>query len=121
MNRAMLRAIVAAALLAAGAGAWAHAFLDHAEPKVGATVPVPPRELRLWFSQAVEPAFSTAQVVDANGHRVDTGPAQADASDRSVLRVPLGPLAPGAYTVNWRAVSVDTHPTTGHFTFRVGP
>ena len=56
-----------------GTGAQAHAFLDHAEPRVGSTVPTAPRELSLSFTQKLEPAFSSVEVSDANGARVDLG------------------------------------------------
>ena len=59
--------------------AQAHAFLDHAEPRVGSTVPTAPRELSLSFTQNLEPAFSTVEVRDANGARVDQGKAQISA------------------------------------------
>jgi copper resistance protein C len=112
----------AAGLLAiATLAAHAHAFLDHADPKVGSTVAEAPAELRLWFSEPLEPAFSTAEVTDAQGRRVDTGPAQVDAGDRTLMHLRLPRLAPGSYTAKWRAVSVDTHVTDGHFAFRVGP
>jgi copper resistance protein C len=112
----------AAGLLAiATLAAHAHAFLDHADPKVGSTVATAPAELRLWFSEQLEPAFSRAQVTDAQGRRVDTGPAQVDAHDRKLMHVRLSRLAPGSYTATWRAVSVDTHVSEGHFAFRVGP
>ena len=117
-----VRHIVAASLLAAAsAAAWPHAFLDHSDPRVGSTVSVAPAELRLWFTQDVEPAFSTIEVLDASGKRVDGGQVEADPQDRTVLRVALQKLQTGTYTVNWRSVSVDTHPSQGRFTFRVGP
>jgi len=97
--------------------AQAHAFLDHAEPRVGSTVPTAPRELSLSFTQNLEPAFSTVEVRDANGARVDQGKAQISAD---VMRVGLKPLPPGTYKVHWRALSVDTHTTEGSFSFQVG-
>ena len=115
------RLLVAWAIAAASAAAHAHAFLDHADPRVGSTVPVAPAEVRLWFTQDVEPAFSTIEVLDAGGKRVDGGHVESDPNDRTVLRVALQKLPPGTYTVNWRSVSVDTHPSQGRFTFRVGP
>jgi len=99
--------------------AHAHAFLDHAEPRVGATVHPPPAEVKLWFTQELEPAFSTATVLDAAGGRVDKADMRVDPADRSLVRVSLEPLAPGVYKVVWRAVSVDTHATEGAFVFRV--
>jgi hypothetical protein len=97
--------------------AQAHAFLDHAEPRVGSTVPTAPRELSLSFTQELEAAFSTVEVRDANGTRVDQGKARISAS---VMRVGLKALSPGTYKVHWHALSVDTHTTEGSFSFQVG-
>lgn len=115
-----MRNISAAAILAmllSGATAHAHAFLDHAEPRVGSTVPSAPRQVSLWFTQELEPAFSSADVEDANGARVDQGKAQISGA---VMRVGLKALPPGTYKVHWKVISVDTHPTEGSFSFHVG-
>jgi methionine-rich copper-binding protein CopC len=97
--------------------AHAHAFLDHADPRVGSTVASAPRELSLSFTQNLEPAFSTVEVRDANGARVDQGKPQISAD---MMRVGLKSLPPGTYKVHWRALSVDTHTTEGSFSFQVG-
>jgi copper resistance protein C len=82
---------------------------------------VPCRTLpRWWFTQQLEPAFTTAAVTDKSGNRVDQGDARVDPKDPTELRVSLKPLPPGTYTVAWHALSVDTHTTEGHFTFEVG-
>ena len=99
----------------------AHAFLDHADPKVGSVRQDAPADVRLWFNEAVEPAFSSIEVLDAGGKRVQTGPVQVDGAHRMVLRVALPKLPAGAYVVRWRAVSVDTHATEGRFGFRIQP
>jgi methionine-rich copper-binding protein CopC len=119
------RMIVAAAVLAVAvtreaATVHAHAFLDHASPAVGSSLPSAPSAVTMWFTQQLEPAFTTATVTDQAGNPVDTGPAQVDAKDPTELRVPLKKLPPGTYTVAWHALSVDTHTTTGHFNFTVG-
>jgi copper resistance protein C len=101
----------------AGTTAEAHAFLDHAEPRVGSTVPTAPRELVLTYTQNLEPAFSSVEVTDANGARVDLGKPKIGAS---TMRVGLKPLSPGTYRVRWQVLSVDTHTTEGSFTFNVG-
>ena len=118
----MRGAIVLAALVLAqqSSNALAHAVLDHAEPRVGATVAAAPQEVSLWFTQRLEGAFCRIEVRDSDGARVDDGAAQVDGSDPVRLRVMLKPLQPGTYKVNWRVLSVDTHTTEGHFTFRVG-
>ena|SRR6202035_2604757 len=102
--------------LAAGA-AQAHAFLDHASPLVGSTVSAAPHEVVLTFTQNLEPAFSTAQVTDSSGARVDAGKAQVSGN---TMTVALKSIGPGSYKVRWHALSVDTHSTEGTFTFHVG-
>ena len=110
--------IVSLLLVALGTGAArAHAFLDHASPLVGSTVHSAPHEVSLWFTQSLESAFSSVQVTDANGGRVDQGKVQVSGI---VMRVSLKSLAPGSYKVRWRALSVDTHTTEGSFSFHVG-
>ena len=107
-------------LLIAPTGAFAHAFLDHAAPRVGNTVAQAPKEVVLWFTQQLEPAFSSIEVRNEQGAAVTTGKATV-IGDRTQLRVPLKALSPGTYKVIWRVLSVDTHRTEGDFTFRVGP
>jgi methionine-rich copper-binding protein CopC len=120
----MTRRLFAAPLLAAStlfaAPAWAHAFLDHASPAVGSTVPTSPASLSLWFTQALEPAFSSATVTDSSGASVDAGPVQVDTQDPTLMHVPVKKLPPGTYKVKWHVVSVDTHTTQGDFSFTVG-
>lgn len=111
-------AALTALLLGAGV-AWGHAFLERAEPRVGSTVKAAPSQVRVWFTEALEPAFSTLEVVNQSGERVDLGPARVDAARPAVLQVLLKPLGPGTYRVKWRVLSVDTHVTEGDFTFRV--
>jgi methionine-rich copper-binding protein CopC len=96
--------------------ARAHAFLDHASPLVGSTVATAPHEVVLTFTQNLEPAFSTAQVTDSGGGRVDAGKAEVSGN---TMRVGLKSLGPGSYKVHWHALSVDTHSTEGTFTFHV--
>lgn len=101
----------------ASAAAEAHAFLDHAEPLVGSTVATAPREISLTYTQNLEPAFSSVEVTDASGKRVDLG---KPSFSGPVMRVGLKPLPPGTYSVRWHVLSVDTHKTEGRFTFHVG-
>lgn len=119
--KAVILSLVALVLACTAPVATAHAFLDHASPRVGSEVHGSPAEVRLWFTQDIEAAFSTVSVVDAQGKPVDRGDPGVDASDRSVLRVSLPSLPAGTYRVRWRVLSVDTHVTEGDFTFKVTP
>ena len=109
--------LVALLVGALSAIAGAHAFLDHAEPRVGTTVEAPPPAVTLFFTEPIEPAFSRVEIDDQDGKKLATEPARHPASD--CLELPLPALAPGEYTVHWAVVSVDTHPTEGKFTFTV--
>jgi hypothetical protein len=115
----LVLAVLAAAILGAPP-AGAHAFLDHSSPAVGSSVPSAPAAVTMWFTQQLEPAFTTATVTDASGRQVSAGPARVDAKDPTELHVALKPLSPGTYGVAWHALSVDTHTTEGHFTFQIG-
>jgi copper resistance protein C len=101
----------------AAPAAQAHAFLDHASPLVGSTVPAAPHEVTLSFTQNLEPAFSTVAVTDGSGARVDQGKPSISAN---TMRIGLKALGSGTYKVRWHALSVDTHTTEGSFTFHVG-
>jgi methionine-rich copper-binding protein CopC len=117
MHRSSLAGIILLLLLLATNDARAHAFLDRAEPRVGNTVATAPREVTLWFTQKLEPAFSTITVTNAAGQRVDTGKARVSGSQ---MTVSLRSGGPGTYHVTWRVLSVDTHTTDGSFSFQVG-
>jgi methionine-rich copper-binding protein CopC len=120
ITRVLATGCVAAALLLYALPAQAHAFLDHSDPAVGSTVPATPAVIHLWFTQQLEPAFSSVTVTDPSGATMNAEPAAVDSSNGSELDVKLKPLAPGTYTVKWHVLSVDTHTTEGDFTFHVG-
>jgi copper resistance protein C len=117
MRRSAIAVIVPVLLVLVMGKAVAHAFLDHAEPRVGNKVATPPREVTLWFTQKLEPAFSSVTVTNAAGQRVDTGKARVSGNQMSVS---LRAGGTGTYRVMWRVLSVDTHTTDGNFTFQVG-
>jgi methionine-rich copper-binding protein CopC len=117
MRRLTIAGMIPLVLLLATTAANAHALLDHAEPRVGNTVAAPPREVTLWFTQKLEPAFSSITVTNAAGQRVDTGKARISGSQMSVS---LRAGGAGTYRVTWQVLSVDAHRTNGNFTFQVG-
>ena len=117
----MKRAIVSLFLivLTGATQVEAHAFLKDAQPGVGSTVQKSPSEVRIRFTENVEPAVSSIQVFDASGKEVDKRDLYLDRADHALLHVSLPLLGAGMYKVVWRVVSVDTHVTNGTFTFRV--
>jgi copper resistance protein C len=101
--------------------AFAHAQLEKASPPVGGTVSRP-SEIRLTFSEGVEPRFTKVSLTGQGGAAVPLGAAKTEPNNQAVLIAPITkPLAAGVYTVHWHAVSVDTHHTQGTFEFTVKP
>ena len=99
--------------------ALGHSGLQRAEPPIDSTLKRPPTEVRLYFTERLEPAYSTVRVEDGQGARVDHDDSHVDRTSPLLMRVTLPPLASGTYTVIWRVLSVDWHITEGRFTFRV--
>jgi methionine-rich copper-binding protein CopC len=117
----MLAVAATLGLFSAG-GVYAHAMLVKAVPAVGGTVTASPSEIRITYSEAIEPRFSGIELKAADGRAVATGAAGVDPGDHATLVVPLkGALQPGSYRVTWHVVSVDTHRTQGSFSFEVKP
>lgn len=117
MRRTTLLGLIPLLSFLLTAEATAHAMLDRAEPRVGNKVAAPPRDVTLWFTQKLEPAFSTITVTNDAGQRVDSGKTRVSGNQMSVS---LRSGGAGTYHVNWRVLSVDTHTTDGSFTFQVG-
>jgi methionine-rich copper-binding protein CopC len=108
-------------LLAFPTFAMGHAFVDHALPRVGSTVQTPPDSVKIWFTEEIEPAFSSMEVLSSDGKQVDKQDCRVDDKDKTLLIVSLPQLGAGTYKVHWHVVAPDTHHTEGDFTFTVKP
>ena len=118
MQKTVLKTAASFAFAFATTSAFAHAELEKSVPPVGGTV-APPSQIRLEFSEGVEPRFSGLTLSGASG-AAQLGTPKVEPDHQNVLIVPIArPLSPGVYTVRWHAVSVDTHHTQGTFEFTV--
>jgi copper resistance protein C len=115
----LMISLICIALLFFVPNAWASAFLDHAEPVVGSIVDSPVTEIKIWFTQNLEPALSQMQLLDRHRKPVTQNQATVDSSDPSLLTLSVPALRPGKYTVYWKVMSVDTRMTVGNFFFTV--
>ena len=120
-------AAVALAILASAVAllltepASAHANLIEASPKPSEELDAPPERVIIWFTEPIEPAFSSIKVLSASGEDVTAGATQFDATEPTAMWVPLATLENGTFTVVWRNVSsVDGHKVTGSFLFAIG-
>lgn len=94
-------------------------MLQRAEPRVESKLKRAPEEVKLYFSERLEAAYSSARVVDGRGEQVDRRDSRVDRANPMLLRVTVPPLPPGTYRVMWRVLSIDADITEGSFTFRI--
>ena len=104
-------------LLASASPAFAHARLLKAQPAEGARIKSP-THIVLTFSEALEPAFSGALLMDKDGRNVSGEPVKV--SGRVITLAP-DHLEPGDYTVSWHSVGHDAHRLEGRLHFHVRP
>ncbi|MYY05005.1 MULTISPECIES: copper resistance protein CopC [unclassified Streptomyces] len=122
----LLAALVGAVfglLLAVAGPASAHAALTGSDPQDGAVVATAPQEVTLTFSEQVALGADSIRVLDPSGKRADTQAAPRDLHSGSTVKYGVAlrtGLPDGTYTVAWQAVSADSHPVSGAFTFSIG-
>jgi len=98
--------------------AFAHTHPLSMTPAPDSTVETP-SSIVMHFSGDMEPKFSSITVRNASGHVVNGEASSVASDDRKRMSVALPKLPPGVYTVNWVAVSVDTHRSQGEYKFTV--
>jgi methionine-rich copper-binding protein CopC len=114
------RLFLAVGLLAAFTTiAQAHAYPDHAEPRVGSTVVNSPAKVRIWFSMEVRGASSGIVVLDGQQKQIDEKDVEVDPNDKTLMSVSIPKLPPGSYKVVWHAVCPSGHHTSGSYIFTV--
>ena len=111
--------VVSLAVCALTGTAGGHAMLQRTEPRVESGVKRSPDEVKLYFTEPLEPAYSSVRVVNDRGGQVDRGDGRVDRSNPLLLRVTLPALPPGTYRVRWRVLSIDADVTEGGFAFSV--
>lgn len=116
--------LVAALSVAVGAGpAAAHNVVVDTTPGADTSVSEAPTEVSVTFDDLVlslgeDGASTVVQVTDADGQEHATG---CPATQDRTVSVPVSIDDAGEYTVAWRIVSADGHPTSGEFSFTYSP
>lgn len=108
---------LSALLLLAATPAFAHAHLIKSQPAEGAKIKSP-AHIVLSFSEALEPAFSGALLMDKEGRNLSGEPVKIDGR---LITLSPGHLEPGEYIVSWHSVGHDTHRLEGRIHFTVRP
>ncbi|MFE7518669.1 copper resistance CopC/CopD family protein [Streptomyces halstedii] len=122
LTAAALLAVLFGMVLAGASPASAHAALTGSDPQDGAVVATAPEEVALTFSEQIAVSDDSIRVLDPSGERADTG-APRELTDGGPVRYGVAlhsGLPDGTYTVAWQAVSADSHPVSGAFTFSIG-
>lgn len=115
----MKRFLIASAAIALGTMgiAQAHTTLQSAVPANNSVVTSPPTQIQLNFAK---PARLTALTLQKEGDKEAKAIAALPKDAAITLSVPIEPLAPGKYTVNWRVMGSDNHLMSGVVRFTVG-
>ncbi|HEY4344977.1 MAG TPA: copper homeostasis periplasmic binding protein CopC [Parvibaculum sp.] len=121
MNRPLKGFLALACASLVAFPAFAHAHLEKSDPAAGSMPAAPVTHIDLHYSEALEARFSKASLADHDGKPVDAASALDPKDAKHLVLTPKAPLKGGDYSVEWRAVSIDTHKTQGHFTFEIMP
>lgn len=111
-----LLSITSVAILLSFGAAQAHTHLESSMPADQAVLASSPMEIMLHFSEATR---LTALTIQKEGETEQKKIATPHAGASAAVTIPLEPLSPGKYTVNWRAVGGDNHVMSGALQFSV--
>jgi len=115
----LLAAATFAFASAVAPSAFAHAKLQSSDPQAGSTLDTAPQQVRLKFSEALEPAFSRIRVTGPGNREVPVAAAAVDKADPTVMTAPLPKLSAGEYRIQWTAMARDGHKVKGEVAFKV--
>lgn len=112
-------AIAAVVLVATASAASAHAVLEGSNPGPNTNVASAPKSVVLRFSEHVDARSDAIRLFDGNLNQIDVGPTKHVSGKGDEITATMPTLPKGLYTVAWRAISADSHPVQGAFTFGV--
>ncbi|WKJ90094.1 copper resistance protein CopC [Methylomonas montana] len=120
ITKTIKTSLLAVALLCP-VSAFAHAILVKSQPAKDETVTESPKQIDLWFNDAVRSEYKALAVIDSTGKRVDNRDVAQSLTNGANIYATVPTLAPGTYTIRYRVVSEDTHIVTGKFEFTIKP
>jgi methionine-rich copper-binding protein CopC len=112
------RSLVALTFSLAAVPAVAHSRPKTMTPAANSIVGVP-TEVSVFFTEPLEPKFSSLQLTDGKGTVLSTLSSKMDPADHTHLTLALPKLAPGIYYVHWISAATDGHRMDGDYTFTV--
>ena len=113
----LVMALLAGFTMLSAAPAAAHDVLISSDPVDGAVLETSPAQITLTFNNDLSTLGGQVLVTDEAGETISSG-APAIEGTTAAIGLPDA-LDNGTYSVAWRAVSSDSHPIEGTFTFTV--
>jgi methionine-rich copper-binding protein CopC len=104
---------------AAASSAYAHAKLQSSDPPAGSTLETAPKQVRLKFNEALEPAFSKIRITGPQSKEIPVAATTVDKADSTVMSAALPALSSGEYHIHWTTMTHDGHKVKGELTFKV--
>ena len=118
--KTLTKLALAVVLMTPAAAVHAHPALIDTSPKADSIIAASPSMIQLSFSEELIAKFSGIDLKDQAGKRVETGPAATAPENKKQLTIPvITSLTSGTYTVEWHAVSEDTHRVKGSYSFKI--
>ena len=97
-----------------------HLALSKSEPAANDTL-ASPKAIKLWFTETVKVTETGVQITGPDKKLVPTAAITIAVAAKSPAVAEIKEtLKPGAYTVDWKTMADDGHPTKGTFVFTVG-
>lgn len=112
------RSMAAAVLTLSALPAFAHAKPKTITPEPNSTVAAP-AQVSIFFTEALEPKFSSLQLMDEKGTEVSRNKSVVDPANAKHMTLALPKLGPGVYRVHWVTAALDGHRMDGDYSFKV--
>tara|TARA_Y100001936_G_C16070401_1_gene670169 strand:- start:816 stop:1217 length:402 start_codon:yes stop_codon:yes gene_type:complete len=117
--RVTIGIVIVAIMLSFASQVWAHAQLIKAEPARRAALDVAPKQIRLWFNEEIEGAYTTLTVSGTNKKLITNAKPRVVKDDPKSIILPIPETKPGKFTVKFRVLSVDGHVVDSSFNYTV--
>jgi copper transport protein len=98
-----------------------HLALQSSTPAQGDTVRTSLTQIRITFTQAVEPRYTSLRLLDSNGNALELGTLVpvGEGKTRDFIYKLSHPIVDGAFVVQWKSAGEDGHVVAGSFDFTV--
>ncbi len=106
-------------LPASASEVYAHAVLLESTPKDESVLASPPGQVVLRFNSKIEKKITQVVLLDSQNKRIALRPLDSGPGTSDSLVIPVPPLGPGRYQLQYRILAIDGHATPGLIRFSV--